>query len=107
MEMQRLKPETPNRCHLSGEACGGLKPLSLRYPRRSAGGLCLASTAALVPREECQLWLHRLTQRALLTRGPSLSGMPDKERYSSTTSVLLESWTRYAWNPATRLERNP
>ena len=31
---------------------------------------------------------HRLTHRALLTRGPSLSSMPDKERYASTTSVL-------------------
>ena len=28
-EMQGLKPETPNLCHLSGEACGGLKPFSV------------------------------------------------------------------------------
>jgi hypothetical protein len=29
-EKQGLKPETPNLCHLSGEACGGLKPFSVK-----------------------------------------------------------------------------
>ena len=29
MEIQRLKPYTPHHCHLSGVACGGLKPFSV------------------------------------------------------------------------------
>jgi hypothetical protein len=30
-EKQGLKPETPNLCHLSGEACGELKPFSVKF----------------------------------------------------------------------------
>jgi hypothetical protein len=32
VEIQRLKPYTPHHCHLSGMACGGLKPFSVKEP---------------------------------------------------------------------------
>lgn len=55
----------------------------------NAGGLHLRSTAILFLRKEKQLWLHsathhgRLTKETapgLLTRGPSVSSMPNMER---------------------------
>lgn len=53
-------------------------------PMTQVKGLCLASTAILFSCKGIQLWLHRLTHRAVLTRRPSLPSMaeplPSKER---------------------------
>src|SRR5207302_370875 len=73
-------------------------------PWLEARGLHLRSTATRCLCEERPLWLHSATHRALLTRGPSLSSVPDKERCS--TENIFPRHGVLAWNPAhVQLER--
>jgi hypothetical protein len=57
---------------------GAYHSIQVRYPMSELRGSCLASTAVLHSLAEEQLWLHWLTHRGLLTRGPSLLSMPNK-----------------------------
>jgi hypothetical protein len=59
---------------------GAYHSIQVRYPMSELRGSCLASTAVLHSLAEEQLWLHWLTHQGLLTRGPSLPSMPNKER---------------------------
>jgi hypothetical protein len=73
-------------------------------PASAARGLHLRSTATQFLREERLLWFRRAMHQGLLTKAPTLSSVPDKERYS-TASVLPRRGLP-AGNPATQLERN-
>ena len=74
----------------------------VRYPRRSAGGLCLASTAPLVPREECQLWRRSTDTSGTSDKRPVLLQHAGQGAFCVDHECFTRAWTRYAWNPATR-----
>src|SRR5258708_227087 len=63
-------------------------------------GLCLASTAVLHSLAEEQLWLHWLTLQGLLTRGPSLLSMPNKERCDRPRTFYPTQARRSCLEPA-------
>jgi hypothetical protein len=45
------------------------------------------------------LWRNSPMHAGQVTSAPTLSSIPDKERYSSTKSVFASAWTRYARDP--------
>ena len=76
--------------------------LSVRYPRLKSGGLCLVSTAPLVPREECQLWRRSTDTSGTSDKRPVLLQHAEQGALCVDHERFTQAWTRYAWNPATR-----